>query len=146
MKILPSYKKILLITILFLISLSFVSAIHFDIPLGYHQTSSRAGTIELENELGDHILVAADDYLSYQDMIAQLDDEYTIGGYRIFKIDNVDVSEYRLYSQNSVKIVYRFRYWGHNYSICASPNNILSWRIESRTNPVNHIISSFIGI
>ena len=139
------FKKryIVLISLLFLMSLSLVSAVNFDIPLGYQQKSSSVSRTELENDVGDYIIVVDGDYISYEDLILELVNDFAISGIQTLKIDGVDVKEYRLSSNSSTIFVYTFKHWGHTYNIGVSPTNMLFWNAESRSNPVYQIISTF---
>jgi len=42
-------------------SLSLVNAVNFDIPSGYQQKSSSVSMTELENDVGDYIIIADGD-------------------------------------------------------------------------------------
>jgi len=124
-------------------SLSLVNAVNFDIPSGYQQKSSTVNMAELENNVGDYIIIADGDYISYEDLILELGNDYAISGIQTLKIDGVNVKEYRLSSKSSTKFVYTFKHWGHTYNIGVSPTNMLFWNAESRSNPVYQIISTF---
>lgn len=141
--ILLDKKNFLLIILLSLMTLTFVNAATFDIPSGYQQVSSSVRMTELENNAGDYIIVADGDYISYEDLITQLGNDYVIYSVKNLEVDNMDVTEYRLSSGSSTKFVYSFKHYGHTYNIGVSTNNILFWNAESRSNPVYQIISSF---
>ncbi len=116
-------------------SLSLVNAVNFDIPSDYQQKSSSVSMTELENDRGD--------YISYEDLILKLGNDYTINGIQTLKIDGVYVKEYRVSSKSSTIFVYTFKHWGHTYNIGISSNNVLFWNAESRSNPIYQIISTF---
>ena len=107
----------------------------FDIPSDYQQKSSSVSMTELENDRVD--------YISYEDLILKLGNDYTINGIQTLKIDGVYVKEYRVSSKSSTIFVYTFKHWGHTYNIGISSNNVLFWNAESRSNPIYQIISTF---
>lgn len=135
-------KSIIIIIILSLLSLSLVSAIEFNIPSGYRQISSTTSTVELENNVGDYIIITDGDYVSYQDLITDLGNDYVISGIDEVLIDGNKVKEYRLSSESSTKYVYSFKKYGHTYNIGVSTDNILFWNAKSKSNPVYQIVSS----
>ncbi|RAP49631.1 MAG: hypothetical protein BZ138_07495 [Methanosphaera sp. rholeuAM270] len=135
-------KNILLISLLFLMSLSIVNAVNFDIPSGYQQISSTTTMTELKNNAGESIIIADGNYMDIYDLIASLGNEYVVSNIKNVEINDKDVKEYTFSSKSSIIYAYSFNHWGHPYNIIISPNNIF-WDAESWSNPIYQIISSF---